>query len=123
MPEPAPDFDRLDLYHTLTEMTRLVYDLEDRFPTDELPVLYSRLRSSVVEVGARLAEGFGRDGVDGEGALSEETVRQVRARLSEVRHYILTSASQFFLDASHVKSFEQLYEKARVELGAGSGKG
>ncbi|HEY3175384.1 MAG TPA: four helix bundle protein [Candidatus Polarisedimenticolia bacterium] len=116
----ANDFDRLDLYATLTELTRVVYGLEDRFPQDELPILYSRLRASMVEVGARLAAGFGRDGLDANGALSEETVRQVRAGLSEVRHYILTSASQFFLDPSHVKSFEDLYEKARLALTAGT---
>jgi hypothetical protein len=120
---PEPDFDRLDLYRTLTEMTRLVYDLEDRFPQDELPILYSSLKGSVVEAGARLAEGFGRDGLDEAGALSEETVREVRARLSEVRHYILTSASRFLLTESHVKSFEALYEKARLDLAAGGRRG
>jgi hypothetical protein len=120
MADPVPDFDRLELYRTLAEMTRLIYGLEDRFPHDELPILYSRLRASMVEVGARLAGGFGRDGLDEKGSLSEETTRQVRAGLSEVRHYILTSASQFFLDESHVRRFEDLYEKARLALTAGA---
>ena len=121
MADPVPDFDRLEVYRTLAEMTRLIYDLEDRFPQDELPILYSRLRASVVDVGARLAFGFGRDGLDERGSLSEETARQVRAGLSEVRHNILTSASQFFLDESHVTRFEGLYEKDRLALTAGSG--
>ncbi len=110
------DFDGLELYRTLEQITRLVYEMEDRFPQDELPILYERLRASAVEVGARLAEGFGRDGLDGSGSLSAETARQVRGKLSELRHYVLTAAARFFLDESHVRRFDELYERARGAL-------
>lgn len=119
--EGAPrDFEDLDLYRILMQITRLVYELEDRFPQDEMPILYSRMRASAVDVGAKLAEGFGRDGLEASGAVSAETARQVRGKLGELRHYVLTAAAQFFLDESHVRRFDELYERARAAVGTDS---
>ncbi|MFQ5844127.1 MAG: hypothetical protein ACE5JG_03985, partial [Planctomycetota bacterium] len=51
------------------------------------------------------------------GDLSAETRRQARAKLSELRHYVLTSQARFFLDEHHVQDFHALYERLREALG------
>jgi hypothetical protein len=64
-----------------------------------------------VEVGAAIAQRYGREGPDASGALSEATRRDTRAKLSELRHYVLTAQRRFFLDERQVSTFEDLYRK------------
>lgn len=109
------DFDKHKVYRAAAEIISLVYGLEDRFPHDELE-LFQHLRSAAVEVGARIAEGFARDGVDERGALSESTRKETRARLSELRHYVLTAQQLFLLDEHRFRAFEDLYRSIRSEV-------
>ncbi len=107
------DFSTHAAYRAVVELTRFVYDLEDRFPQDEIPVLYARMKAVAVEAGARIAEGVGRDGLGPAGELPDAAVRETRARLGELRHYVLLSAAEHFIDERHLETFEDL--NARVE--------
>ena len=113
---PAPDFDRLEVYQALAGITTFIQEIHDRFPEDELPILYDRMRVAAVEAGAHLASGFARDGLDGRGLLSDTTQREVGGKLSALRHYILTAASEFIIDEQHVFRFEALYGRAKESL-------
>ena len=116
--KPGIDFDRLAAYKTVAAIAAFVQGLQDRFPEDELPLLYERMRAAAVEAGADLASGVGRDGLDAAGLLSGETQRQVSGKLSALRHYILTAAAGFLLDEQQVATFETLYGQAREALTA-----
>ena len=105
------DFDSLRVYRAVAEMSGFIDGLEDRFPQDEIPLLYDPLRAAAVEVGARIAAGFGRDGVDDRGDLSDQTMREARSKLGELRHYVLTAQARFFLDEKQVETFERYYEQ------------
>ena len=110
------DFDQHDAYRAAAELVDFIYQLEDRFPEDELLLLFKHLREAAVEVGARIAEGLGRDGLDADGGLSEETVRQTRGELSRLRHYALTSQQRFFLDEHQSQEFDEFYRKIIAAL-------
>ena len=112
------DFEQHDAYRAAAELVDFIYQLEDRFPEDELLLLFKRLREAAVEVGARIAEGLGRDGLNADGGLSEATVRRTMGELSRLRHYVLTSQQRFFLDERQEGEFEDLYRKAAAALTA-----
>lgn len=114
----ATDFENHDAYVACAEMTGFIYGLEDRFPVDELPLLFSRLRAAAMEVGAGLAEGIARDGVDTQGKLSPAASRQARARLGVLRHFVLTARQQYFLDEHHLAAFDGYHERIRSALAA-----
>lgn len=111
-----PDFDGQAVYGAVLDLTRFVYELEERFPQDELGVLFARLKAAAVDVGARIAEGYARDGLDA-GGLSETTRREARGKLAELRHYVLVSHGRFFLDELHLRKFEELYARILGDLG------
>jgi len=48
-----PDFDDLAAYRKLAELAAFVREIHDRFPEDELPVLYDRMLAAAVEVPGR----------------------------------------------------------------------
>ncbi|HET9482139.1 MAG TPA: four helix bundle protein [Candidatus Polarisedimenticolia bacterium] len=116
-----PDFDTLEIYAAIREVTRFIGGLEDRFPADELGGLYARLNETAVAVGAALAAGYGRDGLDDGGNLSAATARDVRGRLGELKHYVLAAESRYYLDEAHVSRFTELYERIRAGLPGGAG--
>ena len=108
----ADDFDQHDVYRAAAALVDFVYGLEDRFPDDERE-LFQRLRTAAVDVGARIAEGFGRDGLHADGSLSEPTRRETLASLSELRHYVLTAHRRFLLDERRLSDFEERYRGIR----------
>ena len=116
---PSMEFHEHGVYKAVAELTDLIYGLEDRFPEDELAVLFQRLRAAAVDVGAAIAAGVGRDGLDDHGSLSLQTMRDTRAKLSELRHYVLVSQARFFLDEHHVEAFQQHYERIASGLTPG----
>ncbi len=113
-----PDFDEQELYRAVREMTGFIYDLEDRFPADEMTLLFHRLKTASVDVGAQVAEAFGR-AHPGASVLDEETRRDLRARLNELRHYFLISRDRFILDENHEREFQARYDRIREALGDG----
>jgi len=108
------DFDEHELYRAVREMTGFVYDLEDRFPADEMTLLFHRLKAASVDVGALVAEAFGRAG---SGALDEATRRDIRARLGTLRHYFLVSRDRFILDENHEREFQARLDRIQSALG------
>jgi four helix bundle protein len=110
------DFDHHLAYRAAAELVDFIYQLEDRFPEDELLLLFMRLREAAAEVGARIAQGFGRDGLDADGGLSEATVRQAKGELCRLRHYVLTSQQRFFVDERQMREFDELYDKITAAL-------
>jgi hypothetical protein len=111
-----PDFESTDMYRRARGMTSWIYALEDRFPDSEIAVLFDRMRGAVVDFGSSLAEGFAREGVRADGALSAAARREARGRLGVVRHLVITAAAQFLLDEHHVKEFDAMYEPLRQAL-------
>jgi len=111
------DFETHEAWRAAAEMTSFIYGLEDRFPVDELPLLFSRLRAAAIDVGAALAGGIGRDGVGQDGRPSDATRRETLGRLSELRHYVLTARRQFFLDEHHAATFEDYCRRIGAALG------
>lgn len=109
---PDSDFDRLAVYGTLAGITSFIHEIEDRFPADEVPTLYKRMLVAAIDAGAQLASGYARDGLDEAGMLSVATRHEVGARLSELKHYILTAARGYILDEKQVSRFEALYGQA-----------
>jgi len=117
----AIDFEAHDAYRACAEMTGFIYGLEDRFPEDELPLLFSRLRAAAMEVGASLAAGIAGDGVDARGRLSPAASREARGRLGALRHFVLTARQQFFLDEHHLETFDGYHERIRAALAVPEG--
>jgi len=109
----AAEFDEQELYRAVREMTGFIYDLEDRFPADEMTLLFHRLKTASVDVGAQVAEAFGRAGA---AVLDDETRRDLRARLNELRHYFLISRDRFILDENHEREFQARYDRIREAL-------
>ncbi len=103
-------------YRAACELGAWVQELEDRFPPDEISVLYRKLQGAAIDIGARLAEGIDRDGVDTQRRLSETTRRAARGKLSEVRHYLETAAGRFLVDEAQMRSFEEHEGKIRPWL-------
>jgi hypothetical protein len=103
-------------YLAARELSEWVRELEDKFPPDEIAVLYRKLESAAIDLGARLAEGIDRDGVDAQRRLSEATRRDARGKLSEVRHYLEVAAGRFLVDESQMGSFEEHEGKIRPWL-------
>lgn len=115
------DFDAQPIYRDAVGIAEFVYEMERSFPDEEIPVLFRRMREVAIQIGARLAEGYGREGLDDRGALPEGARREARGKLSELRHYVLTAQSRYFLDELQVGEFEQRYERLAAALSAGSG--
>ena len=112
----ANDFEHHDAYLASAEMTGFVYGLEDRFPQDEMTLLFARLRGAAAEVGASLAEGISRDGVDARGRLSPAASREAIGKLGALRHFVLTARQQYFLDDHHLATFDGFHERIRAAL-------
>lgn len=112
----VPDLETVEPYRVARELADLVYELEDRYPDDQIRLLYQPLCSVALQVGARIAEGFGRYGLDSRGGLSEETKRQVSGKLSELRHYVSVSAKRYFLDENHVRALQELDRRIQAFL-------
>jgi len=109
------DFDEHELYRAVREMAGFIYDLEDRFPEDEMALLFHRLKATSVDVGALVAEGFGRAG-SGAAVLDDVTQRDIRARLNTLRHYFLISRDRFILDENHEREFQARYDRIQDAL-------
>lgn len=105
------DFTTHHLYRRAREVADFVYGLEERFPEDEIPVLYRRMWSSAVDLGARLAEAAGREGLAADDRPSETSCREIRAELCALRHFVLTAASRYLLDEVQVARFQELYDE------------
>ncbi len=119
----AAGFESHELYVSVSRLTGLIYDMEDRFPADEIPVLYTRMRAAAVDLGALIASGLSRHapgGPGGPGDLSPAAMGEVRAKLSELRHYVLVSGSRFFLGAEQVEAFEEIHRKILAALTPGA---
>jgi hypothetical protein len=115
------DLDAIPAYREASEVAALVHALEDRFPDDQIQRLYGFLRSSVLALGARIAEGYGRDGLDERGLLSEETRRLARGELYGVRHYVAVSGAQFYLDEDQVRALDVLCGRVEAALSSPAG--
>jgi hypothetical protein len=122
----AAGFESHELYASVSRLTGLIYDMEDRYPEDEIPVLYTRMRAAVVDLGALIASELSRHvpkgpgGPGGGGVLPPAAMGEARAKLSELRHYVLVSGSRFFLGAEQVEAFEEIHREILAALTPGA---
>ena len=85
------------------ELVKIVYDLTDKFPRDELFGLTSQIRRAVVSVPSNIAEGQGRNSTKefinhlsiAYGSLMES---ETQAIIAEMRKYITNSELTSVLD-------------------------
>ena len=103
-------------YLAARELAAWVHELEDAFPPDEVSVLYRKLQAAAIQVGARLADGIDRDGLDPQRRPSDVTRREARGKLSEVRHYLEVASGRFLVDEAQMRSFEEHEGKIRPWL-------
>ncbi len=113
---PTNPVEAVAAYRVAAELASFAYELEDRFPEDQIRLLHQPLCAAALAVGARIAEGFGRDGLDPRGELSESTKRDARGKLSEMRHYVSVSGSRYFLDENHLRAFDELERRIQEAL-------
>jgi len=114
------DFTSHPLYRRAREVADFVYGLEDGFPEDERPVLYRRMWSSAVDLGARIARAIGHEGLGPEESPSEASCREIRSELCALRHFILTAASRYLIDEAQVATFQGAYDALLRSLDAGA---
>ncbi|HET6373395.1 MAG TPA: four helix bundle protein [Candidatus Polarisedimenticolia bacterium] len=115
LPDPA-EFETSPVYKATLELTSFIYSLEDRFPVDEIPVIYRGLTAAAAALGACIAEGIGRDGVDAGGGLSERTRCEARGKLNELKHYFALAASRYLVDEGQSLTFTEITGKVRSML-------
>lgn len=116
----AAGFESHELYASVSRLTGLIYDMEDRFPEDEIPVLYTRMRAAAVDLGAMIASGLSRHEPGGSGVFPPAAMGEARAKLSELRHYVLVAGSRFFLGAEQVEAFEEIHRGILAALTPGA---
>ena len=116
MPQgPGPgDFTSQDAWKAAREMTNAIYALEDRFPADEIPVLFARLREAAIDLGARVAEGYGSQSAVAPGTLSPKMAGEALGKLAALWHYISTCRDRFLIDDTQIAEFERLHDRIRA---------
>jgi len=106
------DFHELEVYRLAEDLANWVYDVTDKFPSEEKYGLVSQLRRAAISIGGNLAEGFGRY------FFKENKLHCYYARgsLLEVRSYLLFSRRRGLITQEQHDQFENDYIKLKVKL-------
>lgn len=115
-------FEERSLYQSARLLIQYVYAIEDRFPEEDRLSLHRPMRDQALEIGARIAAGFSCLGDGISSVLPEENRHEVRSRLGEVRHWVLTAQARHHLDAALVEQFEAINDAIREQLGEPGGE-
>lgn len=107
------DFSDLDVYKLSLDLANFVYDITREFPKEETYGIISQIRRASLSVGANIAEGHGR-------YYYKETIqylRQARASLCEVHHFMIFSKSRGYIGDDYLDKFYELfYPKLKVKI-------
>jgi four helix bundle protein len=100
---PVQSYRQLIAWQKAMELVKLVYDLTDKFPREELFGLTSQLRRAVVSVPSNIAEGQGRNSTKefinhlsiSYGSLMEAETQNL---IAEMRNYITADESNLVME-------------------------
>src|SRR5687768_3698136 len=100
---PVQSYRQLIVWQKSMELVKLVYDLTDKFPREELFGLTSQIRRAVVSVPSNIAEGQGRNSTKeflhhlsiAYGSLMETETQNL---IAEMRNYITSVESNSVMD-------------------------
>ncbi len=106
------DFHELEVYRLAEDLANWIYEITDRFPTEEKYGLISQLRRAAISIGGNLAEGFGRY------FFKENKLHCYYARgsLLEVRSYLLFSRRRNLITKEQLDKFERDYLTLKIKL-------
>ncbi len=101
-------FEDQDLYQAARRLIRFLDGIADRFPDEEREAIHRPMRDRSLEIGARIAAGFSCLG-EGGARFPEGARRDIRARLAECRHYMLTAGDAHHVDEEAFAEFERIH--------------
>jgi len=103
-------FEDQDLYRAARRLHRFVHGIEERFPDEDRASLHGPMRSLSLEIGARIASGFSCLGEGAGGGFPGENHRDIRIKLAELRHYILTAGERHHVDSEGLREFDRIHD-------------
>ncbi len=106
------DFDDLEIYKLAEDLAGWIYDLTDKFPSDEKFNVISQLRRAVTSVGANIAEGYGRFHYKE----NIQFCRQARGSLVEIKHFMLFSKKRNYITENILNHFLSKYKQLQIKI-------
>ena len=98
-------FEKLDVWNSSIELSKLVYDVTNSFPTDEKYGLVSQIRRAVVSISSNIAEG------------SSKASLKAQARFSEIAYGSLMEVlNQIIIAKNFGYISQELYLTVRNEI-------
>lgn len=105
-------FKGLDVFQRAILMTKYIYTITAKFPTQEALGMTTQLQQTAVSIPAMLAEGTSRRTTRDR----QEAVDMALGALNEIYAQLLVARELQYLDAAEIKRFERGYDALRPKL-------
>ena len=105
--KPVKDFTDLEAWQLARELRKRVYELSQKFPTQERAVLTNQIRRAALSVTANLAEGFGRYSFQE----NLQYCRQARGSAYELRDHLTTALDAGYLSQEVWQAADQFAQR------------
>jgi len=105
--KPVKDFTDLEAWQLARELRKRVYELSQKFPTQERAVLTNQIRRAALSVTANIAEGFGRYSFQE----NLQYCRQARGSAYELRDHLTTALNAGYLSQEVWQAADQFAQR------------
>lgn len=107
-------FEKLDVWNSSIELSKLVYDVTNSFPTDEKYGLVSQIRRAVVSISSNIAEGSSKVSLKDQARFSEIAY----GSLMEVLNQIIIAKNFGYISQESYLTVRNEIEKVSRQLNA-----
>lgn len=107
-------FEKLDVWNSSIELSKLVYDVTNSFPTDEKYGLVSQIRRAVVSISSNIAEGSSKASLKDQARFSEIAY----GSLMEVLNQIIIAKNFGYISQESYLTVRNEIEKVSRQLNA-----
>ena len=107
-------FEKLDVWNSSIELSKLVYDVKNSFPTDEKYGLVSQIRRAVVSISSNIAEGSSKASLKDQARFSEIAY----GSLMEVLNQIIIAKNFGYISQESYLTVRNEIEKVSRQLNA-----
>jgi four helix bundle protein len=107
-------FEKLDVWNSSIELSKLVYDVTNSFPTDEKYGLVSQIRRAVVSISSNIAEGSSKASLKDQARFSEIAY----GSLMEVLNQIIIAKNFGYISQELYLTVRNEIEKVSRQLNA-----
>ena len=105
--KPVKDFTDLEAWQLARELRKRVYEISQKFPTQERAVLTNEIRRAALSVTANIAEGFGRYSFQE----NLQYCRQARGSAYELRDHLTTALDAGYLSQQVWQAADQFAQR------------